>query len=138
METLDTEEATYIWHLEKSFAILKSKLDLINKDLNTVKNKGRQVFLESQPENFSRIIHDYSDDRKGLFNGETHWKKGYIKLKMFCLKKLCYVLQTIATLIQVRVVMTMFGCRYSCSNYLRMFSFKTSTSVYTKVTGFCS
>jgi hypothetical protein len=66
LETLDTEEATYIWHVEKSLSSLKSKLKLIDEDLNTIKNKGRQVYLESQPENFSRIIHDYSDERKGF------------------------------------------------------------------------
>jgi len=74
LETLDTwiflfdytEEATYIWHIEKSISSLKSKLKLIDEDLNTIKNKGRQVYLESQPENFSRIIRDYSDERKGF------------------------------------------------------------------------
>jgi len=27
---------------------------------------GRQAFLESQPQNFTRIVHDYSDERKGF------------------------------------------------------------------------
>ena len=27
---------------------------------------GRQIFLESNPENFIRIVHDYSDERKGF------------------------------------------------------------------------
>ncbi len=72
LETLNTEEATYIWHIEKSIYSLKSKLKLIDEDLNTIKNKGRQVYLESQPVNFSRIIHDYSDERKGFIK----WKYG--------------------------------------------------------------
>lgn len=65
-ETLDTEEATYIWHIEKNKQILKNKLTLIDQDLSLVRTKGRQVFIETLPENFSRIIHDYSDKRKGF------------------------------------------------------------------------
>lgn len=65
-ETLDTEEATYIWHLEKNKQVLKSKLQLIDQDLGSVRAKGRQAFIETLPENFSRIIHDYTDKRKGF------------------------------------------------------------------------
>jgi superfamily II DNA or RNA helicase len=64
VETLDTEEATYIWHFDKSR--LKENLSIINKDLNTIRNKGRQFFIENQPGNFSRIFHDYSDIKKGF------------------------------------------------------------------------
>ena len=35
-------------------------------DLNVIRNKGRQFFLNNQPENFSRLMHDYSDGRKGF------------------------------------------------------------------------
>lgn len=65
LETLDTEEATYIWHFER-LEKLQSDINLVDKDLNLIRNKGRQTFLESPPENFSRIIHDYSDERKGF------------------------------------------------------------------------
>ncbi len=65
LETLDTEEATYIWHFDKNVSSLKKNLDLVDSALNTIKNQGRLVFLESQPINFSRIIHDYSDNKKG-------------------------------------------------------------------------
>jgi hypothetical protein len=64
VETLDTEEATYIWSFEKSR--LKENLNIINKDLNIIRNKGRQFFIENQPENFNRIFHDYSDVKKGF------------------------------------------------------------------------
>lgn len=30
-------------------------------------NKGRQGFLENSPDNFSRIVHDYSDERGGIY-----------------------------------------------------------------------
>ena len=64
-ETLDTEEATYIWRFNKDFSI-HHKLNEIDKQLNIIRNKGRQAFLDTQPENFSRILHDYSDERKGF------------------------------------------------------------------------
>jgi len=66
LETLDTEEATYIWHIERNRPKLFHELQRIDQDLNIIRNKGRQAFLEKQPGNFSRLIHDYSDDRKGF------------------------------------------------------------------------
>ena len=66
METLDTEEATYIWHVEKSLSDLKQKLKEIDRDLSIVRNEGRQAFLEKQPRNFNRVLHDYSDEKKGF------------------------------------------------------------------------
>lgn len=66
LESLDTEEATYIWHINKEIATLKNNLSRIDKELNIIKNKGRQVYIESQPTDFSRIIHDYSDGNKGF------------------------------------------------------------------------
>jgi len=66
LETLDTEEATYIWHIKKEISELREKIKQIDDDLNTIKNHGRQFFIENQPENFSRIFHDYSDERKGF------------------------------------------------------------------------
>jgi superfamily II DNA or RNA helicase len=66
LETLDTEEATYLWHFPKDKQILKMKLKDIDEQLNVIRNKGRQFFLEKQSENFTRILHDYSDVKKGL------------------------------------------------------------------------
>lgn len=65
-ETLDTEEATYIWHIEKSAYELERSIKQINGLLGQIRTKGRQQFLETNPEQFSRIVHDYSDDQKGL------------------------------------------------------------------------
>ncbi len=64
LETLDTEEATYIWHIDKQR--LSNTLKGIDQQLNILKNKGRQAFLRTQPKNFSRILHDYSEERKGF------------------------------------------------------------------------
>lgn len=66
LETLDTEEATYIWHIDKRNANLSSKLKQIDEALGVIRTKGRQTFIESNPDNFTRIVHDYSDDRKGF------------------------------------------------------------------------
>ncbi len=44
----------------------RQKLKSIDQDLNVIRNQGRQAFLEKQRENFSRLIHDYTDERKGF------------------------------------------------------------------------
>jgi superfamily II DNA or RNA helicase len=66
LETLDTEEATYMWHIDKGNAHLSRKLKQIDEALGEIRTKGRQTYIESIPQGFSRILHDYSDDRKGF------------------------------------------------------------------------
>jgi superfamily II DNA or RNA helicase len=66
LETLDTEEATYLWHFPKDKSTLKTNLKEIDSQLSIIRNKGKQGFLENQPGNFSRIMHDYTDDKKGF------------------------------------------------------------------------
>lgn len=65
-ETLDTEEATYIWHIEKIFDEFEMRIREIDKLLGFIRNKGRQAYLECDPLNFSRIVHDYSIGEKGF------------------------------------------------------------------------
>lgn len=72
LETLDTEEATYIWHVAQDKSLLKSALDRINADLQYIRTHGRQHFLASAPPSFTRIQHDYSDMRKGFIA----WRDG--------------------------------------------------------------
>jgi hypothetical protein len=38
----------------------------IDQDLGNIRAKGRQAFIEKPRENFSRIIHDYTDVKKGF------------------------------------------------------------------------
>ena len=66
METLDTDEATYIWHILKDITALKSALIEIDKDLYKIRNEGRVSYLESAPINFRRVLHDYTDEIKGF------------------------------------------------------------------------
>ncbi len=66
LETLDTEEATYLWHAEKNKQSLIKKVKEIDQQLGLIRNKGRQAFLETNPNNFSRIQHEYLDEKKGF------------------------------------------------------------------------
>ena len=66
LETLDSEEATYLWQIEKDKTQLRYQLKLIDEQLSIIRNRGRQTFLDTKPENFSRILHDYTDSQKGF------------------------------------------------------------------------
>lgn len=57
LETLDTEEATYIWHTDKNKSVLIDTIKHIDKEINIIREKGRQAYLETSPQNFSRIVH---------------------------------------------------------------------------------
>lgn len=65
-ETLDSEEATYIWHVGKTRESLRIALAEIETILKDIKRNGRQTFLEKENTNFSRVVHDYSDVKKGF------------------------------------------------------------------------
>ncbi|SEW24745.1 hypothetical protein SAMN05428988_3559 [Chitinophaga sp. YR573] len=66
LETLDTEEASYLWHFEKNIPGLPFYLKEIDRQLDIIRKQGRQGFLATPPENFSRIVHDYSNEQKGF------------------------------------------------------------------------
>jgi len=65
-ETLDSEEATYVWHIDKAREALRIALVEIEAILHGIKQTGRQNFLEKENNNFSRVVHDYSDAKKGF------------------------------------------------------------------------
>ncbi|HZG25992.1 MAG TPA: hypothetical protein VEZ17_15495, partial [Chitinophagaceae bacterium] len=75
-ETLDSEEATYVWHTEKAKESLRVSLGEIEVALKEIKEDGRQIFLEKEHKNFSRIVHDYSDAKKGFVT----WKGALDKM----------------------------------------------------------
>ncbi|MEY5041755.1 MAG: hypothetical protein RLZZ414_1303, partial [Bacteroidota bacterium] len=60
LETLDTEEATYLFQLSNN---ISQDLILTDKHLHKIKNKGRQEFLKNEPDNFIRIFHDYKESQ---------------------------------------------------------------------------
>lgn len=66
LETLDTEEATYIWHVPKDKQLLREALKGIEQHLSIIRQHGRQYFLDTSPTDFSRLVHDYSDGVKGF------------------------------------------------------------------------
>lgn len=69
-ETLDTEEATYIWTIEKNRQSLKLALANLPDILSLIKVQGKQAYLKSSGDNFIRIIHQY----KKPMNGFVLWK----------------------------------------------------------------
>ncbi len=69
-ETLNSEEATYLWHIDKSREALRIAVKEIEVSLNEMKQTGRSSYIKKAPEYFSRIIHDYSDVKKGFVD----WK----------------------------------------------------------------
>lgn len=69
-ETLDSEEATYVWHIMKDKEALRAVIKEIEISLTEMKQAGRNAYIKNAPEYFSRIIHDYSDPKKGFVD----WK----------------------------------------------------------------
>jgi hypothetical protein len=65
-ETLDSEEATYIWQTNRTRESLRNVLGEIEIILRDIKQNGRQAFLEKENANFSRVVHDYTDAKKGF------------------------------------------------------------------------
>jgi superfamily II DNA or RNA helicase len=66
LETLDTEEASYLWHFSKRVSELPQRLTEIDRYLDIIRKQGRQGFLTAPPDNFSRVLHDYLDEQKGF------------------------------------------------------------------------
>jgi hypothetical protein len=69
-ETLDTKEATYVWHIEKNLSVLQKTLVKIERIINAIKVQGKLAYISSNEEQFRRIYHDYSD-----INGYQKWEK---------------------------------------------------------------
>ncbi len=69
-ETLDTEEATYVWHIEKDIAKLRLMLQKIEDIINTIKVQGKIAYINSQDFEAQRIFHDYSE----IADGFVKWK----------------------------------------------------------------
>jgi len=75
-ETLDTEEATYIWKCTKDIDILKLELKKVEDIINAIKIQGKISYIHTKEANYSRIFHDYSDE----VNGFIKWKEELEKL----------------------------------------------------------
>ncbi len=70
-ETLDTEEATYVWHIAKNIPALKLTLKKIEDIINVIKAQGKIAYISTTDDPFRRIYHDYSE----LVDGFVKWKR---------------------------------------------------------------
>lgn len=69
-ETLDTEEATYIWSCDKRLDDLKLATRKLDDILSVIKAQGKTAYLNTVEDPFRRVYHDYSD----LQDGFVKWK----------------------------------------------------------------
>lgn len=70
-ETLNTEEATYIWHRPKDKKLLKETFNKIEEIVNEIKIEGKIRYINSKDENFTRVYHDYKEKENGFYK----WKE---------------------------------------------------------------
>lgn len=71
-ETLNSEEATYIWHFDKTLEALRKGLTEVEVILHEIKASNKIQYLKEDHEHFSRVMHDYSDVKSGF----VAWKGG--------------------------------------------------------------
>jgi len=69
-ETLDTQEATYIWTFPNDLTNLKLVLTQTDKTINEIVRGGKNEYINRNEENFNRVFHDYID----IQNGFKNWK----------------------------------------------------------------
>lgn len=69
-ETLDTQEATYIWSVDDNVNNLKQALIITDKTINSIIKEGKNEYISRHEENFNRVFHDYTD----LQNDFKNWK----------------------------------------------------------------
>jgi hypothetical protein len=69
-ETLDTKEATYVWHIAKDINVIKTTLRKIEDNIKVIKVHGKRDYLSSAEDAFTRIYHDYSNHVDGF----VKWK----------------------------------------------------------------
>ena len=69
-ETLDTEEATYVWHIANNLNLHEQTLQIFENITNILKVQGKTAYINATEEQFTRIFHDYSE----LEEGFVKWK----------------------------------------------------------------
>lgn len=69
-ETLDTKEATYVWHSKKEKQNLPAFLNKVEEAIKSIKAHGKRNYISSSEDDYSRIHHDYRDDTYGFLK----WK----------------------------------------------------------------
>ncbi|WP_304067899.1 hypothetical protein [Pedobacter glucosidilyticus] len=69
-ETLNTKEATYIWHVSKDPKLLNMRIERLENILNFIKVNGKTAYISTEEDPFIRIEHDYSAIKDGFIK----WK----------------------------------------------------------------
>ncbi len=69
-ETLNTEEATYVWHCEKELPFLKQLAERINLIIQAIQVSGKIAYIQSSEDQYQRVFHDYSNIKDGF----VKWK----------------------------------------------------------------
>ncbi|MBI2283305.1 MAG: hypothetical protein HYU71_06330 [Bacteroidetes bacterium] len=75
-ETLDTEEATYIWTVSANVEDLKKVMTNTDKIINEIIRDGKNEYINRREDTFKRVIHNYAD----LQNGFKTWKEDIEKV----------------------------------------------------------
>lgn len=75
-ETLDTEEATYIWTVANDSNNVQQILMNTDKTIHFIVRDGKNEYVGRHEENFKRVFHDYSN----LQDGFISWKKEIEKI----------------------------------------------------------
>jgi hypothetical protein len=70
-ETIDTEEATYIWHEVADLKMLNQNVQRILNKISEIVAQGKTDYINKKEDGFIRIYHDYSDP----VNGFLKWKE---------------------------------------------------------------
>lgn len=75
-ETLDTEEATFIWKFKKNSMTTDHILAETNHAINLIAKDGRNEYRARLESNFGRLVHDYQDPQGGF----KSWKEKMEKI----------------------------------------------------------
>lgn len=69
-ETLDSEEATYVWHVQHDIVSLKRTIARIEDIIQTIAVQGRIAYISNTEDPFRRIFHEYTIGMEGFMR----WK----------------------------------------------------------------
>lgn len=75
-ETIDTQEATYIWIYPNDINRLNDFLAQTEKKINLILREKKIGYISLNEENFKRVFHDYID----IQNGFRNWKDLIVKI----------------------------------------------------------
>jgi hypothetical protein len=75
-ETLDTEEATYLWPVEKDVSLLKLTLKKVEEIIHLIKVQGKSGLHQCIAENYRRVFHQYKDGVKGFIKWKDELESG--------------------------------------------------------------